>query len=80
MLHNGITYETLSFLRSNYKDPRRGIPTLPGVYYWVYWPNFKPNTITVPDLEKKLIEYSEKNLQFPEELKGVYKFVAQVKE
>jgi len=80
MEHNGLEYETLSFLRSNFSDPKRGIPELPGIYYFVYWPDFNFETITVNDLEKKLKEFSTKNLQFPETLKGMYKFIAEIKE
>lgn len=80
ILHNGIQYEKLSFLQINYADPKNGLPKDPGIYFWVYWPKFDENTITVSDLEKKLIEFSEKNLQFPEELRGTYKFIAEVKE
>jgi hypothetical protein len=67
-------------LRQYYKDPINGIPTDSGIYFWVYWPDFDSNTITVSNLETKLIEYSSKNLQFPEELWGRYKFIAEIKE
>lgn len=80
MIHNGIQYEKLSYLKQYYDDPTSGIPTTAGVYYWVYWPEFDKNTIMRKELEKKLIEYSSKNLQFPEKLKGTYKFIAEIKE
>jgi hypothetical protein len=63
-----------------FNDPIDGIPTTSGIYFWVYWPDFDSTKISVPDLEKKLIEYSIKNLQFPEKLIGRYKFVAEIKE
>lgn len=80
MVHNGITYQTLSFFKRYYNDPIDGIPTTSGIYFWVYWPDFDSGKITVSDLEKKLVEYSIKNLQFPEILIGRYKFTAEIKE
>jgi len=80
MRFNGIPFEKLSYLKQFYKDPNNGIPVDSGVYYWVYWPDFDKQKITVSNLEKKLIEYSRKNLQFPEMLKGRYKFIAEIKE
>lgn len=80
MIFNGIPFEKLSYLKQFYTDPNNGIPNDSGVYYWVYWPDFDKQKITVPSLEQKLVEYSIKNLQFPEILKGKYKFIAEIKE
>ncbi len=80
MIFNGIPFEKLSYLKQYYSDPVNGIPEDSGVYYWVYWPDFNPNTISLQKLEDKLKEYSKKNLQFPEILKGKYKFIAEIKE
>lgn len=80
MIFNGIPFERLSYLKQYYSDPNNGIPTDSGVYYWVYWPRFSKNNISVNDLEILLSNYSKKNLQFPEILKGNYKFIAEIRE
>lgn len=80
MIYNGIKYQKLSWLKQYYADPIDGIPTDSGVYYWIYWPDFDENRITKSDLEKWLKDYSSKNLQFPETLKGTYKFIAEIRE
>lgn len=61
-------------------DPNNGIPELPGIYFWVYWPDFNSDFISKTALENLLVDYSSKTLQFPETLKGTYKFVAEIKE
>ena len=80
MIFNGIPFEKLSYLKQFYSDPSNGIPEESGVYYWIYWPDFDPHTISIKRLEDRLQEYSKKNLQFPEILKGKYKFIAEIKE
>lgn len=80
MIHNGIKYQKLSWLKQYYMDPTDGIPDKSGIYYWIYWPDFDSKIITKKKLETKLTEYSSKNLQFPEILRGPYKFIAEIKE
>ena len=78
--HNGIIFQKLSWLQKYYDDPLNGIPSASGIYYWVYYPEFDPNAITDSDLLKLLGEYSAKSLKHTEELKGTYKYVAEIKE
>lgn len=75
-----IKYEKLSYWRFIYNDTVNGIPTNSGIYFWVYWPEFDASTITVNELNDHLIAFCEKNLQFPETLKGTYKFIAHIHE
>lgn len=80
MLFNGITYNKLSYLEQFYKDPSDGIPEKSGIYFWVHWPEYDPNTIIINDLIDILSEFSSKSLQSPEEIIGKYKFKVRVEE
>ena len=78
--YNGIPFEKLSWLLKYYDDPTNGIPITSGIYYWVYYPEFDPNLISNSDLIQLLETYSKKLLRHKEELKGTYKFIAEIKE
>lgn len=80
MLYNGITFEKLSYWLQYYADPINGIPEDSGIYYWVYWPEFDPKTITVPQLQQQLLDYTNRGLFFKETLKGRYKFEGEIRE
>lgn len=73
------TFQKLPYYEQYYADPISGIPNKSGIYYWVYWPTIKP-TISLDDLEKRLLEYSKNNLLFSETLVGKYKFQAVISE
>lgn len=80
MLYNNIKFSKLSFLEKYFDDPIDGIPTSSGIYYWVYYPEFDPATITLTDLVKSLQEYTSKSLRYKEELRGKYKYSVEVLE
>ena len=75
-----LEYKRLSFLTQFHSDPIQGIPKEGGIYYWVYFPDFDPKTITVSDLEIKLKEFTKKSLMFSETIIGSYKFQAIISE
>lgn len=79
-LVGNIEFKRLSFLLQYHSDPIQGIPKTSGIYYWVYWPDFDPKTITIPDLETKLKQFTEKNVLFSETIIGEYKFHAIISE
>lgn len=80
MIYNGIVFERLSYFLQYYSDPINGIPEVSGIYYWVYWPDFDAVLITVPQLQSKLLDYSNRGLFFKEILTGKYKFEAEIRE
>lgn len=75
-----IEYKRLSFLQQFADDETTGIPKKSGIYYWVYWPDFDPRTISISDLERKLKEFTTKSLMFSETIVGDYKFHAVISE
>lgn len=80
MTYNGIEFNTLAYLEQFYSDPINGIPKESGIYFWVYWPEFDPNTIPTKDLLDKLVEFSQRTLQSPEEILGKYKYRVKIEE
>jgi hypothetical protein len=79
MIVNGIPFERLSYLLTYYDDPISGIPKTSGVYYWVYWPELDVR-LAVPDIERKLMEYTGRSLFTSESIRGTYKFEATITE
>jgi len=75
---NGFKFNKLEFLRKNIDDPTDGIPTLYGIYSWVYWPDFASTTILPAALISHLIDYTSKNFYIEEELVGLYKFEGKI--
>src|SRR3990172_2342450 len=75
---NGFKFNKLEFLRKNIYDPTDGIPTLYGIYSWVYWPDFASTTILPAALISHLIDYTSKNFYIEEELVGLYKFEGKI--
>ena len=80
MKYQEIHYQKLSYWMQYYDDTINGIPTTGGIYYWVYWPQFKPDKINILDLEKLLLNYTKKSLSFSENLRGRYKYEAVINE
>lgn len=77
---NAITFQKLSYLEKYFDDPVSGIPATSGIYYWVHYPEFDPDVISVDNLVDKLDFFCKKNLRYTEDLKGKYKFLAEIKE
>ncbi len=78
LLYNNIKFQQLSFLQKYYDDPKDGIPTKSGIYYWVYYPRFDSATITVPALRTLLEDFTTKSLRYKEDIKGRYKYAVEV--
>jgi hypothetical protein len=80
MIYNGIIFQKLSFWEQYYDDPIDGIPTVSGIYYWVYWPEINASVASEITIKTVVDEYVSKSLLFSEEAKGKYKFHAVIKE
>lgn len=76
--YNSITFRKLAFLQKYFDDATDGIPRQSGIYYWVYYPEFNPLTITVPTLRTLLENFTSKSLKYKEDLKGRYKYLVEV--
>ena len=70
MEHNNIDYKRLSYLTRYPED----IPTFSGIYFWVYWPDFRVKSTDLDGFKEKMQSYTKSSLIFSEELKGTYKF------
>lgn len=80
LYYNKIKFQKLSFLEKYYDDPIDGIPITSGIYYWIYYPEFDPKTVTLPILENILETFTKKTLRYKEGIKGKYKFTVEVTE
>jgi hypothetical protein len=58
MLVNGINYKRLSFLTARYKKDPALIPQKPGMYFWIFFPDFDPKTISINDFRDLMIYYT----------------------
>ncbi len=80
MKFNNITFNTLSYLKFHLDDEFDKLPHRNGIYYWVYWPKFDENTITHTELVKHLTEFTDRKLSYSEQVRGTYKFSAEIEE
>jgi hypothetical protein len=74
MLVNGINYKRLSFLTARYKKDPALIPQKPGMYFWIFFPDFDPKTISINDFRDLMIYYTNSQPFFFEKIKGRYKY------
>lgn len=76
--YNSIKFQKLAYLEKYFDDAKDGVPKKSGIYYWAYYPEFDPLTISVPDLLSLLETYTTKSLRYKEGLKGHYKYLVEV--
>jgi len=72
-IHNNTVYYNLSFLLNYIEEIREA----EGIYYWVYYPNFDPDSILIEDLKTLLHKYTQTNLSLSE-VSEQFKFKVEV--